>query len=84
MDDGYRLKHFPPPNRSLPRQVDYDASRDPRLKRVDIQGPLVLFSRLRDPPYKLLTLLLIGKSSGDKRDGSHLHGEFECQRPRSR
>ena len=42
MDDRYQLKHFPPPNRSLPRQVDYDASRDPRLKRVDIQGPLVL------------------------------------------
>jgi len=35
----------------------------------------------------LVTLLLIGKNSGDKRDGSHLsrlHGGFECQHLRSR
>jgi hypothetical protein len=76
MDDGYRLKHLPPPNRSLPRQVDYDASRDPRLKRVDIQSGL----NISTSGPALLTLLLVGKNSGDKRDGGHLphlHGEPE-------
>ncbi|KIM40817.1 hypothetical protein M413DRAFT_445622 [Hebeloma cylindrosporum] len=37
IDDRRRLQHIPPLNRSLRPQVDYDASRDPRLKRLDVQ-----------------------------------------------
>jgi len=47
MDDGYRLKHLPPPNRPLPRQVDYDASRDPSLKRPDPQCALLMLFLFR-------------------------------------
>ena len=76
MDDGYRLKYLPPLNRFLPRQVDYDASRDPRLKRPDLQCTLLVFFCLG---LTLLTFCCPARNSGDKRDGahlSHLHGEF--------
>ena len=51
MDNRYGLKYFPPPNRFVPRQVDYDASRDPRLKLVDMQSALALVFPFEHLPY---------------------------------